>query len=108
MKKPNDQHKMKVKFKKIVPKYLSKLSFSSKEQIIWKRYMAGWREVCDECSTTLFNYHYMCKICGYMVCIECSTEFSQMNTDKRKSKDFYLIKKPITNIIFRIKTNVSS
>jgi len=56
------------------------------EEIIWKRSIAGWREVCDECSTTLFNYHYMCKICGYMICIECSNEFSQLNTEKRKSK----------------------
>jgi len=54
--------------------------------------MAGWREVCDECSTTLFNYHYMCKICGYMICIECLNEFSQMNLDKRKSKKFKLKK----------------
>jgi Fe2+ or Zn2+ uptake regulation protein len=45
--------------------------------------MAGWREVCDECSTTLFNYHYMCKKCGYMICIECSNEHSH---EKRKSK----------------------
>jgi len=48
--------------------------------------MAGWREVCDECFTTLFNYHYMCKQCGYMVCIECSNQFSQLTIEKRKSK----------------------
>lgn len=48
--------------------------------------MAGWREVCDDCSTTLFNFHYMCQICGYMICIECFHEYSQMNIDKRKSK----------------------
>jgi lysine-specific demethylase 3 len=47
--------------------------------------MAGWREVCDECFTTLFNYHYMCKQCGYMVCIECSNQFSQLTIEKRKS-----------------------
>lgn len=47
--------------------------------------MAGWREVCDECSTTLFNYHYMCKQCGYMTCIECSNQFSQSSIEKRKS-----------------------
>lgn len=47
--------------------------------------MAGWREVCDECFTTLFNYHYMCQQCGYMVCIECSNQFAQMSADRRKS-----------------------
>ena len=56
--------------------------------IIWKRYMAGWREVCDDCSTTLFNYHYMCKQCGYMVCIECSNQYAQSSLDKRKSNVF--------------------
>ena len=56
------------------------------EEIISKRYMPGWREVCDECSTTLFNCHYMCKICGYMICIECVHRYSQMNPEKRKSK----------------------
>ena len=71
--------------------------------------MAGWREVCDECSTTLFNYHYMCKVCGYMVCIECSNEFTQMNIDKRKSnldclnKDFYLLfKLELKRLVFML------
>ncbi|CAF2649276.1 unnamed protein product [Rotaria sp. Silwood2] len=59
-------------------------SRQNKKAIIWKQYMAGWREVCDACSTTLFNYHYMCKECGYMLCIECSNELSQMNIEKRK------------------------
>jgi hypothetical protein len=76
------------------------------EEIIWKRYMAGWREVCDECSTTLFNYHYMCKICGYMICIECC---SQMNTDKRKSKKRLEFSLKILILYFcRIKTNLYS
>jgi Fe2+ or Zn2+ uptake regulation protein len=57
--------------------------------------MEGWREVCDECSTTLFNYHYMCKQCGYMACIECSNQFSQLTIEKRKSKFFNLKKKKI-------------
>ena len=47
--------------------------------------MAGWREVCDNCSTTLFNYHCMCKECGCMLCMECSNELSQMTIEKRKS-----------------------
>ncbi len=59
-----------------------------KEDIIWKKYMPGWREVCDECFTTLFNYHYMCKQCGYMVCIECSNQFYQLTIEKRKSRNF--------------------
>ena len=57
--------------------------------------MAGWREVCDECSTTLFNYHYMCKQCGYMICIECSNQFSQLTIEKRKSKNLKINQKNI-------------
>ncbi len=65
----------------------SKMFGYSFEDVIWKKYMAGWREVCDECLTTLFNYHYMCKQCGYMVCIECSNQFSQLTLEKRKSRN---------------------
>lgn len=60
--------------------------FNRIEKIIWKRYMAGWREVCDECYTTLFNHHYMCQQCGYMICIECSNQYAQLTFEKRKSK----------------------
>lgn len=52
--------------------------------IIWRKSMAGWREVCDECLTTLFNAHYMCTQCGYMICIECSNQLSQISIEKRK------------------------
>ncbi|CAF3492184.1 unnamed protein product [Rotaria socialis] len=57
--------------------------------IIRKKYMAGWREVCDECLTTLFNCHYMCKQCGYMICIDCSKQLVYLSAEKkRKSKRF--------------------
>ncbi|CAF1055971.1 unnamed protein product [Rotaria sordida] len=62
----------------------SERSTNNEKNIIRKKYMAGWREVCDECLTTLFNYHYMCKQCGYMICIECSKQFSQLTIEKRK------------------------
>ena len=67
--------------------------------------MAGWREVCDECLTTLFNYHYMCTQCGYMVCIECSNQLSQLTIEKRKSTKTNNLKKNKSRIFFfRIKT----
>lgn len=62
-----------------------KFSFSGLENIVWKRYMPGWREVCDECATTLFNHHYMCRECGLMICIECFDQFSQIPLEKRRS-----------------------
>ncbi|CAF1340535.1 unnamed protein product [Adineta steineri] len=87
----------------------------NEKNIIWKKYMAGWREVCDECLTTLFNYHYMCKQCGYMVCIECSNQFSQLTTEKRKKlkrlcthdNSFYLSEFIPWNMIVKLRNNVT-
>lgn len=33
--------------------------------------MQGVREMCDVCETTLFNYHWACGKCGFVVCIDC-------------------------------------
>ena len=40
-------------------------------QIAWKRVVQGVREMCDVCETTLFNFHWACAKCGYVVCIDC-------------------------------------
>lgn len=39
--------------------------------VIWKRVVKGVREMCDLCDTTLFNYHWTCGKCGFVVCIDC-------------------------------------
>ena len=31
----------------------------------------GVREMCDVCDTTLFNMHWCCAKCGFVVCIDC-------------------------------------
>ena len=31
----------------------------------------GVREMCDVCDTTLFNMHWCCHKCGFVVCIDC-------------------------------------
>lgn len=41
------------------------------QQIAWKRVVQGVREMCDVCETTLFNFHWACGKCGYVVCIDC-------------------------------------
>lgn len=46
-------------------------SVVQEEGIAWKRVIKGVREMCDECETTLFNFHRTCEICGYAVCINC-------------------------------------
>ncbi|GFY62988.1 lysine-specific demethylase 3A [Trichonephila inaurata madagascariensis] len=42
------------------------------EQLMtWKRIVQGVREMCDVCSTTIFNVHWVCPVCGFSVCFEC-------------------------------------
>ena len=40
-------------------------------KVAWKRTVEGVRETCDVCETTLFNFHWACGECGYVVCIDC-------------------------------------
>ncbi|XP_017117375.1 lysine-specific demethylase 3A [Drosophila elegans] len=39
--------------------------------IAWKKAVKGTREICDVCDTTLFNYHWTCRKCGFGVCLDC-------------------------------------
>ncbi|XP_047477004.1 lysine-specific demethylase 3A-like isoform X4 [Penaeus chinensis] len=39
--------------------------------VAWKRVVQGVREMCDVCETTLFNIHWACSKCGFVVCIDC-------------------------------------
>ncbi|CAH0720118.1 unnamed protein product, partial [Brenthis ino] len=39
--------------------------------IAWKRVVQGVREICDVCETTLFNFHWTCGKCGFVVCLDC-------------------------------------
>ncbi|XP_005091148.2 probable JmjC domain-containing histone demethylation protein 2C [Aplysia californica] len=40
-------------------------------KIAWKRAVQGVREMCDVCDTTLFNMHWVCQKCGFVVCLDC-------------------------------------
>jgi lysine-specific demethylase 3 len=42
-----------------------------KSAIAWKRTFVGTRELCDICATTIFNVHWFCEYCGFVVCIDC-------------------------------------
>ncbi|KAJ4435833.1 hypothetical protein ANN_18452 [Periplaneta americana] len=44
---------------------------SDEKTIAWKRVVQGVREMCDVCETTLFNFHWACNKCGFVVCIDC-------------------------------------
>lgn len=39
--------------------------------VAWKRVIQGVREMCDVCETSLFNYHWACSKCGFVVCLDC-------------------------------------
>ncbi|KAJ8961960.1 hypothetical protein NQ314_005862 [Rhamnusium bicolor] len=44
---------------------------SEDKTVAWKRVVQGVREMCDVCETTLFNFHWACGKCGFVVCIDC-------------------------------------
>lgn len=48
-----------------------KLNLGDDDSIYWKKPMQGVREMCDVCKTTLFNFHWACYRCGFVVCIDC-------------------------------------
>ncbi|XP_049547334.1 lysine-specific demethylase 3A-B [Anopheles darlingi] len=39
--------------------------------VAWKQAVQGVREMCDVCQTTLFNHHWVCSTCGFVVCLDC-------------------------------------
>lgn len=47
------------------------LKSSPDSNIIWKHSVARVREMCDSCNTTLFNMHWVCEKCGFVVCLDC-------------------------------------
>ena len=47
------------------------IHLGSTNSIAWKSVVAGVREMCDVCETTLFNIHWVCSECGFVVCIDC-------------------------------------
>ncbi|KAK3922935.1 Lysine-specific demethylase 3A [Frankliniella fusca] len=47
------------------------LHLGDDDSVNWKKPMQGVREMCDVCKTTLFNFHWACHRCGFVVCIDC-------------------------------------
>ncbi|XP_016310505.1 probable JmjC domain-containing histone demethylation protein 2C isoform X2 [Sinocyclocheilus anshuiensis] len=55
-------------------------------QIMWKRAVRGVREMCDACEATLFNMHWACHKCGFVVCMDC---YKAREKKKAKDKELY-------------------
>lgn len=49
----------------------AKEKWGLENQIIWKPPLNEERETCDVCKTTIFNFHFFCKECGFAVCPKC-------------------------------------
>lgn len=54
---------------------------SDDKPVIWKRLIAGVIELCDLCSTTLFNFHFICTRCGLSLCVDCVIESKNATFD---------------------------
>ncbi|XP_066523040.1 probable JmjC domain-containing histone demethylation protein 2C isoform X2 [Hoplias malabaricus] len=55
-------------------------------QVMWKRAVRGVREMCDACEATLFNMHWACHKCGFVVCMDC---FKARERRSTKDKELY-------------------
>lgn len=66
----NNEHMSEGIFRKSHLFYFLTNSFTDKT-IAWKRVVQGVREMCDVCETTLFNFHWACGKCGFVVCLDC-------------------------------------
>ncbi|KAF0025000.1 hypothetical protein F2P81_021881, partial [Scophthalmus maximus] len=71
------------KFCQIVVTENTAASWLKKEtKLAWKRAVRGVREMCDACEATLFNIHWVCQKCGFVVCLDCYKA-----KERRSSKD---------------------
>lgn len=51
-----------------------KLNWTNKKEkrkVVWKKCVNGVRELCDVCKTSIFNHHWSCGKCGFVVCVDC-------------------------------------
>eukprot|EP00066_Takifugu_rubripes_P028230 XP_011617496.1 PREDICTED: probable JmjC domain-containing histone demethylation protein 2C isoform X2 [Takifugu rubripes] len=55
-------------------------------KLAWKRAVRGVREMCDACEVTIFNIHWVCQKCGFVVCLDC---FKAKERRSSKDKELY-------------------
>ena len=54
------------------------------DKVSWKRVVQGVSESCDVCDATLFNLHWACPRCGFVVCLHC---YTGRKNDNKKSRE---------------------
>uniref|UniRef100_UPI00398ED3DC probable JmjC domain-containing histone demethylation protein 2C isoform X2 n=1 Tax=Pristiophorus japonicus TaxID=55135 RepID=UPI00398ED3DC len=57
-------------------------------KIAWKRAVKGVKEMCDACEATLFNIHWVCQKCGFVVCLDCYEE--KESRGSKADKELYI------------------
>lgn len=65
----------------------------SSAKLAWKRAVRGVREMCDACEVTLFNVHWVCQKCGFVVCLDCY-KAKERRTSKGQSRPFMSSRRP--------------
>ena len=66
------------------------------QNAIWKRLQYKVREMCDVCSTSLFNAHFTCTECGIIVCIDCHEVRCKGNLQYQGSSGTYKSRKRVS------------
>ncbi|XP_062862886.1 probable JmjC domain-containing histone demethylation protein 2C [Trichomycterus rosablanca] len=70
-------------------------------QVMWKRAVRGVREMCDACEATLFNMHWACHKCGFVVCMDC---YKAREIRSAKDKELYIWVRCVKNQQHDLKT----
>lgn len=68
-----------------------------KKHNIWKKSVNDMREMCDICKTSIFNYHWTCGECGFIVCFDCfqtkliKSRLTTLNTSEKQDNENWLL-----------------
>ncbi|XP_024081835.1 uncharacterized protein LOC106670702 isoform X2 [Cimex lectularius] len=79
------------KGKYILPKFLAllqeevDLTFGLQPKYL-RKFTGNYRDLCDSCSTTVFNRHWVCKYCAFVVCLHCFKDFKLCQENNRRFK----------------------
>lgn len=61
--------------------------------VVWKKCVNGVRELCDVCKTSIFNHHWSCGKCGFVVCVDCFRNKLEGNNKFKKISSIRCSKK---------------
>ena len=71
---------------------MKEVFMNNNRSLVWKRLHQGVREMCDVCSTTVYNLHFTCSRCGVLVCCDCflarmkGTKYKSINAVTKRTR----------------------